>query len=226
MKAILVRDRYQFRVGLAGDDWNRALLLNLGFWQPKDGGDVLIGERIPADVVAHVGWHHLASRALGSASATAVGMFLGESIASAFDLYLVGKFLVDAPRANFLTTQVPAMAEVAESAGLSATGFARLLEQMAAAPEDAFSELRALLFAVSTQLVRARGPEAAAAVLARHEKHRFFPLLHHYNLANWVLFARAHGAAGDSRRVLQIDRALRRGDALGWLTEHWLGPAE
>src|SRR6202012_2696764 len=109
---------------------DRVLFLNLTFWDPGEQGDVLASDVIPADVVTHVAWHHLARRALDKVGAgtSADALLLGEAIASAFDLHLVGRLLGHAPDAQFLETQVPAMAEVAEAAGLDEAGFEALLE--------------------------------------------------------------------------------------------------
>jgi hypothetical protein len=67
----------------------------------------------------------------------------------------------------------------------------------------------------------------ALRVLEGFAGHRFEPLLHHYQLSNWLLYARAYGApsvTGDEV-VADLDRTLRRsGDALGWLVDHWLQP--
>ena len=251
LKAVLIRDRYMFRIptsahlppGARGSakplskenrsrkpapplDWNRALLLNLGFWSPDDPADVLVEARVPADVVAHVAWHHLAKTNLADAASCADGLLLGESIASAFDLYLVGRLLADAPRSAFLDTQVPALAVVARSAGLAERDFTRLLQTIAGDPESAFGDLRALLFDVCASLVRARHTDDAARILTRFAGHRFCALLHHYNIANWVLYCRAYAPAPTARidpRVAAVDRALKRSaSALDWLTGRWL----
>ena len=225
LKDRLVRDRYAFRVPPPGAEmaWSRAVFLNLSFWTPEDGGDVLCGRRIPADVVAHVGWHHAASRALGEDATSAEGLLLGESIASAFDLYLVGVLLPRAPDHDFLRTQVPALAEEAASAGVSARAFRTMLAAIARDPEGAFGELRALLFSVSTALLAARGVDAAARVLERSRGHRFSSLLHHYNLSTWILYARAFGTPATGGAPARIDRALRRAPRpLAWLERSWL----
>src|ERR1019366_9879676 len=153
LKEILRRDGYEFRVLPASSEgrWDRALLLNLTFWASGTGGDVLVDDHLSADVVAHVAWHHLASRALPSPP-SAEALFLGEAIASAFDVYLVGRLLGHAPRSTFLATQVPAMADAAGAAGLSAEGFEVLLERIAADPERAFEELRELLYDATSAL--------------------------------------------------------------------------
>ena len=225
LKQRLLDDGHRFRVARTSD-WNRALLLNLGFWSPRDPADVLTGRRIPADVVAHVAWHHVAARALGEAASSADGLLFAESVASAFDLYLVGKLLDKAPRSTFLATQVPAMADVAESAGLGRRAFARLLGDIARDPDAAFAELRALLFHAGARLVRVKNTDAAARVLEGFAAHRFHALLHHYNLASWVLYCRAH-ASPIAPRVLpaiaRVDRALGRAPiALEWLARQWL----
>jgi hypothetical protein len=231
LKAILRRDGYIFRILPDGPArWDRALLLNLTFWGGS-GSEVLEGESVFADVVTHAAWHHLAARALATAGAahqSVEALFLGESIASAFDVYLVGRLLGQVRRSSFLETQVPALAEAASAAGLSKRGFQRLLHEVAADPERAFADLRALLFDVTTTLSRCSGADEALAVLVRFEGHRFAPFLHHYELSNWVLFARAHGRRGrrPDRRVPVVEKALRTSEMpLSWLVSHWVAPA-
>lgn len=225
LKQALRRDGYRFRVAEEAS-WDRVLFLNLTFWSASDQGDVLVEPRLDADVVAHVAWHHLARRALGAGPASAGALFLGESIASAFDLYLVGRLLGNAPDAQMLETQVPAMGEVAASAGLDDEAFESLLQAIAADPDRAFEDLRELLFDASSALVGVDGVDDAAAALAQFEGHRFAPLLHHYELSNWVLYARAHAprAEAPDPAVQAIDRALRDAPvALDWLERAWLG---
>ncbi len=228
LKRALRRDGYRFRV-LDGASWDRVLFLNLTFWDPSEQGVVLAEAMIPAVVVAHVAWHHLARRALGPAGASADGLFLAESVASAFDLFLVGRLLGHAPDALFLETQVPALAEAAQAAGLSESAFEALLEAIAADPDRAFEDLRALLFDAATTLVSCAGVSAAADALARLDAHRFGPILHHYELSNWVLYARAHAtsALAPDPRVRDVDRALRAApNALDHLERTWIDAHE
>jgi hypothetical protein len=228
LKEELVRAKYEFRVLPAGSSvrHDRALFLNLTYWAAASGGDVLVDERVPADVIAHVAWHHLASRAIGpraSAKPSVDALFLGEAIASAFDVYLVGRLLGRAPRSAFLKTQVPAMAESAEAAGLSARGFARMLTGIAEDPDRAFADLRELLSDASATLFRCRTGDDAHAALAGLEGHRFAPLLHRYELSNWILYARAYGAERGGARARAVDRALRSASVpLDWLASRWL----
>ena len=232
LKRALVHDRVAFLVPKPGTPearWDRALFLNLTFWSADQPSDVLEGDSIPADVVMHAGWHHVARRALKALGTTASqspeALFLGESIASAFDLYLVGRLLGHAPDASFLETQVPAMAEVAEQAGMPEEAFEVMLDEVSRDPDKAFEDLRELLFDTSTALVRAPSVEEAAAAIARFDGHRFAPLLHHYELSTWILYARAYAKdlGAPDPQVMAIDAALRGAEVpLDWLEKHWI----
>jgi hypothetical protein len=232
LKEILIRDRYVFRALPEEHDgrWDRALLLNLTYWGGV-GGDVLESERISADVVAHAAWHHLASGALGAsagAAPSAQALFLGESIASAFDIYLVGRLLGHAPGSSFLETQVSAMASASNAAGLADADFEALLGQVARDPEGAFSDLRELLYDAAIALLPCRGADEALNALVPLDAHRFGSLLHHYELSNWVLYARAYASVEPSSdaRVRHTDDSLRATrDPLAWLTSAWVDPA-
>lgn len=229
LKSLLQRASYRFRVLPPGSGrrWETAQLINLSFWGADDGGDVLAEPSVPADVVAHVAWHHLAHRELvGEGKATASALFLGEAIASAFDLYLVGRLLGHAPESLFLATQVPALAEVAQTGGLSAEAFENLLGSVAGNPDRAFADLRALLYDTGTALFAARSPGDALTALHGLEGHRFAALLHHYELSNWVLYARAFSqpSAEVDAKVAAVDRGLRQAPVtLGWLAGQWMG---
>jgi hypothetical protein len=223
---IVAQAGYRFRVLPKGRGARvqRALLLNLTFWDGQ-GGDVLVSDRVAADVVTHVAWHHLGAEALGAAAATSIGLSLNEAIASAFDAYLVGRLLGVAPRSSFLETQVPAMAEAAFDAGLSATRFDALLRRIAKSPEQAFEDLRALLFDATVALLDCHGVDDATARLARFDAHPYAALLHHYELSNWVLFARAYGKKGSAKKVLALDARLRAAKvSLDVLAREWLAP--
>ena len=232
LKQWLRLSNFRFRIMPPARDEraDRVLLLNLTFWGANQGGDVLVCDVIPADVVTHVAWHDLAARALPSlrpdGAPSVAALFLGEAIASAFDLYLVGSLLGRVKKSDFLDTQVPAMADAAHAAGLGPNEFAELLASFAADPVRAFADLRELLFDASTALYACRTVEQAAVALAAFDQHRFSALLHHYELSNWVLYARAYGDATPDPRAAAIDTALRtEPDALAWLTATWLAPA-
>jgi hypothetical protein len=214
--------------------WDRALFLNLTYWGAGEGADVLCDDHIPADVVAHVGWHEVVTRGLarrqpppalppettGPPGPSAAALFLAESIASAFDLYLVGRLLPNAPECDFVASQVPLMAECAGDAGMPEAAFSALLETVVREPERAFEDLRALLFDAAITLLACPDVVQAQAVLEGFADRRFAPLLHHYQLSNWILYARAYAARplGSDAVASDVDRALREAPvSLDWL---------
>ncbi len=235
LKNALQEAKYPFHVAAQGVplSWDRVTFLNLTFWSAEEGADVLCENSIPADVVAHVAWHHLTTTQLARLAPVATGapcadaLFFGEAIASAFDLYLVGR-LRNMPDSDFIATQVPIMGEAAEQAGLDPAQFDALLDEVALDPERAFEDLRSLLFDVARGLFGCRNAVQAQRVLESFAAHRFTCLLHHYQLSNWLLYAHAYGAPDpvQERAVHEIDETLRHAPvALDWLTDHWLPPA-
>lgn len=222
LKQTLLDARHEFLapVDAVGVPWDRAALLNLAFYDPSGASDVLTGAHVDADVVCHVAWHRLAHAHLGSSTAA---LAMGEAIASAFDLYLVGHLLASSSPSAFLDTQVPAMADAAQAAGLSAAAFEALLAGMARDPDASFEELRALLFDALRRLAACRTPLQGEAVLQRLQARRFFPLLHHYALSNWVLAIRAQGGIVPDAATLSLDRSLRRArSSVALLRRRWL----
>lgn len=238
LKDVLARDHYRFLVPAEGEvlSWDRAVFLNLAFWDEAKGGDVLTEPRIDADVVMHAAWHHLAHRALES---SVEAQLLGEAIASAFDLYLVGRLLGHAPESAFLRTQVPLIGDAAASAGVDEDAFEEMLGAVAADPDRAFEDLRSLLYQVSVELLSCEGAAQALAVLESHGKRRFAPLLHHYELASWIANARATRAASTSApdpetggsagakpmSARAVNAALEAApSAIEWLEQNWVRP--
>ncbi len=100
LRQVMLDDAQTFRAPPKGQSlsWSRALFLNLTWWSAAAPSDVLCEDRLPADALAHAAWHHLARVAFADGPLSADAMFLGEAIASAFDLYLVGRTLPVAPR--------------------------------------------------------------------------------------------------------------------------------
>jgi hypothetical protein len=235
LKRHLAESSHRFRVADSATplSWDRALFLNLTFWSPQDGADVLCDDHVPADVLAHVALHHIVNAELAKVAGDTVpspaALFFGESIASAFDLYLVGRLIVNAPHADFIVTQLPIMAEAAEQAGLSEGAFAQLIDGVAHDPERAFEDMRVLLFDVSMALHGCAGVNDALAILTRHASHRFASLLHHCQLSNWILYARAHAKpdAAQDDAVRNFDAALRRAPcSLDLLAQNWVQHAD
>lgn len=230
LKAALAASGHVFLVPDDGT-WvggDRALFLNQTYWASDASADVLAEASLNADEVTHIALHGLAKRAIvGSAAPRSPRAYLfAESIASAFDLYLIGRLLRNRPDSTFIETQVPIIRDAAEDAGLHPDDFADLLGEVVDAPEQAFEDLRRLLFDTTSRLLECRHPITGHAVLESVADHRFAPLLHHYQLSNWVLFCRAYGTADadEEARVDLLDAALRTApDAVAWIEANWLG---
>lgn len=228
LKSVAARANLQFLVGRRREralSISRTLLLNLLFWEPGTS-DILSEPTLPADVVMHVVWHHLGAQRVGRGGDA--DLFV-EAIASAFDLYLVGRLLGHRPDAEFLESQVPRMADAAEDAGMEPDEFEALLEMIASDPEQAFESMRRLLFDATRALVDAASPDRADATLRAFEDQPFGVLLHHFEVATWVSRARLDRAtAGDEARAAtaeaeRIDAILRQQKvSLDWLDEHWV----
>jgi hypothetical protein len=230
LKACLVDDGVLFLVAGEGSQptsLDRATFLNLTFWHAGVQADVLVDASIEADVVTHAAWHHAASRALGTGlPPTAAALFLGESVASAFDVYVLGRMLRTGRQTAYLKSQMPLMAAAAADSGCDDDGVEAMFQSMAESPEAAFRDLRELLFDASLELFGCVAIEEAADCLVGFESHRFGSILHHFALSSWVLYARAHaGAPVAADPAMVVDRALRAAPvALDWLETNWLGP--
>lgn len=221
----------RFRVAPAGSaqaTWARTLFLNLTFWHSDGSSDVLSERRIPADVVAHVAWHHLAQQALPSPAPCAASMLLGESIASAFDLYMLGTLLAVGEECDFLLSQMEAITTALDDAGYDERDAQRRFERAASDPDAAFESLRGLLFDVSTALLEVRSLDDATAVFDRFDAHPDAPLLHHYEMSNWILHCKAYAKPDDAatERARALHAALRDApSSIDWLEAQWLATA-
>jgi hypothetical protein len=204
--------------------WNRAVAINLLYWEPGSS-DVLCTRSIAADVITHVAWHELARRHL---PASVEASLLGESIASAFDAYLIGRLLGHSPDSSFLESQVAAMGEAALDAGVDEQAFEALLAHMSEAPETAFESLRSLLFDASLALLAVDTPREGLEALEQFSERPMAPLLHHYELAAWGLRARferasREGAGDGGQGARALDEALKSAsDSIAFLERKWV----
>ncbi|MEM1032896.1 MAG: hypothetical protein AAGN82_21300 [Myxococcota bacterium] len=210
-------------VEAGGPGEDEARLINLAFWHPDGVAEVLDEPYLTLDQVAHNVWHVAAARALGEEATRVEGLLLAEAVASAFDVYLIGRLLGHEPEAPLLETQVPAMSDAAGAAGRSDAEVAAMFEGFAAAPEESFGQLTQLLFATGRALVDAPDPDAAAEVLRHSRTQPLGCLLHHYELPTWVLFARAYGTEGHAPAAAALAENIERSsDPVTLLCDAWL----
>jgi len=225
-RALLDADVH-YRVAAAGSalsSWGHVALLNHGFWTPEDSDDVLEGRVLTADVVAHRAWHHLAAEALGDAARSPEGLMLGESIASAFDAFMLGDLLTRRPQAAMLESQLPVMMDAMADAGLADTEAETVFAGFAEAPRRSFADLRSLLYGTGVALWKSDDVDGAARVLESASRHALAPVLHHYRLATWVLYARAYASTDvDSAPAIELAAELHASDdPLELLVSRWL----
>jgi hypothetical protein len=231
LKQRLIDAQYTFQLLPKSANVASAQLLNLTYWgAPAEalvGGDVLTEAAIDADVVCHVGWHHMLRETLaadGDNSSSAASLFLGESVASAYDLYMLGVLMLRAPSCGFVQTQAPAIADCATASGLSKRAFAQQLQTIALDPEAAFAALRTLLFDVTTALYLAKTQAAAFTILQSVREAPYSWLLPRFELSNWVLYARAYAKKATSAAASKLNRELAITERpLELLTSRYLG---
>jgi len=225
LRESLIDDGVSFYVAegaIAHED--AARVLNLAYWDPEADAEVLSEASLSADQLAHNAWHRVAYGKLGAAAASPAGLLLAESIASASDLYWVGRLIGHAEGSEFLETQVPAMTDAAFAAGFDEADVERLLTEAAQDPTRAFEALRQLLFDTSMRLYRAQSLVDASACLSEAAAHPMGPLLHHYEISTWILFNRAYAdRAAPDDEARRVDAELRAApDAIAWLYDSWL----
>jgi hypothetical protein len=126
-------------------------------------------------------------------------------------------FYADDRQINFA---VPSLTQTSATASLqvqTALGTAN-----AAVP--LFAVQPGIFFDAASGLVACAGVEEADALLASFAGHRFAPLLHHYELASWVLFARAYASRTPDPEVRAFDAELRAAaDPVERLAARWIG---
>ena len=105
------------------------------------------------------------------------------------------------------------------------TASRRCSRSIAADPERAFDDLRELLFDATSTLFACAPSRTRALALALHDGHRFAPLLHRYELSNWVLYARAYGDARAGRARARDRREAAQREAVARLARARVGRA-
>ncbi|MDP3274756.1 MAG: hypothetical protein Q8Q09_06130 [Deltaproteobacteria bacterium] len=206
-------------------EWSRVLFLNLTYWHGSEGNsDALASRNIPADVVTHVAWHYLAQRAL-LGDFTGESMLMGECIASAYDLFLLGSLWCKKVDCDFVSALREALFAMFEEQGMTHHEFELWLDGLAHDPERAFEDLRALLFDLCVGLLASKSLDDAVAVFDAHSDRRFAGIVHHYELSNWLLHTRAYAATrlDMDPQVRALDASLRAAARpVQWLADTWI----
>lgn len=168
----------------------RARLVNLLAWDPSDHLEYLDNNSIEADQVLHFAMHQLAEHTWGSARA--VDLITAEALASAVDIYLLGKLAEAGEEPGFLIDTLDSWGFFYEQYA-DEDRLKQLLQNMIDDPFASFQRLTRFLIKATLPLLRLNDGTALSKHLAECEAEDFYPLLHHYNVTNWVLAVRARG---------------------------------
>jgi hypothetical protein len=231
LKEVLRQGRVPFRLfpEASRARADHALLLNVVFWDAGAVDDIIERPLVGAYSIPHIAWHYLTARALAPAPGrlSAGGWVLGESIASAFDLFLLGHLLREDPGAPTARVIVDRLHAAVLRAGGSDDQMRSLAGGARDDPEAAFADLRELLFVGTQALLECERSDDAFAVLRQIDAQPLGCLFHAYRVADWVLQVKASGAKRDDEAVDRLDAELRAQRApVAWLIDRWLTPAE
>lgn len=174
-------------------------LVNLLQWQVDQQLEYLDGDAVAADQVVHFALHHLWHRRIGSDHP--FDLLFAECMASASDLYLLGKLSNGGEETDFLVDTLDSFGsyyEIYSSESRLEKLVARILEN----PYQTMSAAVDYLFRLGVALL---SPQINLEALARFQDDLLYPLAHHYNISNWILTIRNRfPGSPDARELLPM----------------------
>jgi hypothetical protein len=173
------------RFAVIAEGRGMARLLNLLCWDAASGTEFLDDQEMPADQAIHMAIHQVIERDLGST--TPEHMLLAETIASASDLYLLGKLAKAGEETAFVTETMESFSFYYETYAAKAEHLETLLQAVLTSPFMAMSQVADFLFETGLLLFQ---PLSNAEALRACTAHAFYPLIHHYNITNWIMAIR------------------------------------
>lgn len=181
-------EKRDVKVEILQDGRGSARLLNLLQWDLQAATETIDGDGPIADQVIHAAMHHFSDACFGSD--TAQTMLFGECLASAIDFYLLGKILAARIETDFVIDTIDSLASYYEQYG-DPEQLQTILETASAEPYPTFIQIASYLYQAVAPLLNARDPHTISQHLLKAQDHPYWPLLHHYNIGNWVLTLRA-----------------------------------
>lgn len=163
-------------------------LLNLLQWDVGEALEYVDGDGPLADQVIHYGMHHLVDDLIGHDGAEK--MLLAETIASAADFYLLGQLIRSGEECDFLLDMVESLGSYYEQYS-NEDCLEALFERCAADPFATFAQVVLFLYETVEPLLYLEDPQAVTRGLLAVQDNELYPVLHHYNIGNWVLTLRA-----------------------------------
>ena len=166
-----------------------ARLLNLLQWEADGGLEFIDGQGTHADQLIHLGLHRLCDHKLGSADPGA--MLYAECLASASDIYLLGKLSLAGEETDFLADTLESFSSYYELYSHHESHLEQLLSQLQNNPYTTMLAVADYLFQFCLCLLYPTNIEAVGRELETMADHVYQPLVHHYNTANWILTIRS-----------------------------------
>ena len=141
---------------------------------------------VSADQVIHFAIHHVLDQNLEENHPGAV--LLAECLASASDLYLLGKLSQAGEETAFLSDTIESMCSYYEMYAAEPDHLEQFFAAFLENPFETMVETACFLFHFGAAFLKS---EPDLAVLTRFSENARYPLVHHYNLTNWILTIRA-----------------------------------
>ena len=163
-----------------------ARLINLVHWDVDARREYVDGTGIHADQVIHLAVHHVLSHLSGSDTPHA--MLFAECLASATDLYLVGKLARVGHETDFVRDTLESFGMYYDMYAGDENAMETLITSLVDAPFQAMVRAADYLYRFGGRLLN---PTVEYVPLRDMESHYYYPLTHHYNMANWMLTIRA-----------------------------------
>lgn len=163
-----------------------ARLVNLLHWDASENLEYLDGEGVLADQIIHFAVHHVMNRF--NQCNTAKGMLFAECMASAADVYLVGKLSQAGEETDFLQDTLESFSTYYEMYAVDETHLELMLSTILEQPFKAMMDLANYLFQFGSALL---GAQPDLEKLIQLQEHFSYPLVHHYNISNWILTIRS-----------------------------------
>lgn len=165
-----------------------ARLVNLLFWRAGERREYVDGSALYADQVIHLALHQLVDTLVSRSHPR--GSLFAECLASASDVYLLGKLMGGGEETDFLRDTLASFGTYYEMYAHGEGDLERIIRQLRDDPFAAMTGLASFLEFFCLTLLESDTGEEARQKLLPLTTHRFYPLVHHYHTANWVLSLR------------------------------------
>ena len=162
-----------------------ARMVNLLQWQAGDHVEYLDGEGVFSDQVVHMAIHQALDREQGSA--TPHHMLFAEVLASASDMYLAGRLIQAGEETDFLADTLESLGSYYEMYAASPDQLTAFLQRLSDTPWETMVSLVDYLYTFCCPFLEKDRSIEHLSIPRSMEDHMFYPLVHHYNVTNWLL---------------------------------------